>query len=208
VLDHDAHADVLTVRDAAAALTDTVDVARFGKLNEVISARADMLSATTVKVGTDAGVIIPAGAVKKPTVISAKRLDHPALPPLDPGMVNVTAPEGEGYEYTPHGQHFAQHVDVIVPFDPTLIPDGMTEKDVNTYFYNETAHRWQKLSKRSVDVGQRVIHSDSDHFTIMINAVLAVPTNPSPPVVRSDRDVVGCGRVAGGWYRPHRTAIR
>jgi RHS repeat-associated protein len=95
-------------------------------------------------------------------------------------MINVTAPKGHGFEFLPHGQKFAKPVEVLVPFDPQLIPEGMTADDVHTFYFDPVAQRWKRLERRSIDLGERVTRSTTDHFTIMIDAVLAIPKNPTP----------------------------
>lgn len=180
VLLADDRASELAGADMATATSSDPDAARFGALGTMAIGKASLIAATKIRLGTHAGLDIPAGAVAQPTKIQARRLGNPSLPPLDPGMINVTAPNGQGYEYLPHGQRFAKNVDVIVPFDPRLIPDGMSADDVHTYFYDEKAARWRKLQRSSIDLGEHVLHSATDHFTIMINAVLAVPTSPTP----------------------------
>lgn len=66
VLASDRRADVASGA-AQVATSSSVDVARFGKLGVVATGNANMLAETTVNVGSDAGVVIPAGAVVRPT---------------------------------------------------------------------------------------------------------------------------------------------
>ncbi|MBI3459699.1 hypothetical protein HY009_02015 [Candidatus Acetothermia bacterium] len=53
-----------------------------------------------------AGITIPEGALQTVTEVRIERLTVDQLPPLDPGMENVTA-GGGGYRFLPHGQQFA-----------------------------------------------------------------------------------------------------
>lgn len=71
-------------------------------------------------------------------------------------------------------------LDVTVPFDPSLIPDEMSPDYVHTFCFDTVAEHWKKLDRNSSDVGDHVVYSATDHFTIMVDAVLAVPKNPSP----------------------------
>jgi len=157
----------------------TVDAA-FGAVGEAVVVRAKKLEPTKVRLGTKVGIDVPPGAVDRATDITVKHLGDDVLPPLDPGMINVTAPKGRGYEFLPHGQQFRKAVDVVLPYDPTLVPEGMTPDDVHAYFYDPKAEHWTRLDRTAIDVGERVTHSASLHFTILINAVLTVPKNPSP----------------------------
>lgn len=163
-----------------ATLTVPTSESKFGREGQSIVATTKKLEATKVRLGTHVGVDIPVGALAKPTPITVKHLGETELPPLDPGMINVSAPKGRGYEFLPHGQRFAKKVEVVLPYDTALIPEDMKPEDVHTYYFDPKAERWQKLERVAVDVGDRVIRSSTDHYTIMIDAVLTVPKNPSP----------------------------
>jgi hypothetical protein len=56
----------------------------------------------------------------------------------------------------------------------------MKPEDVHTFFYDPVAERWKKLDRTAIDATEHVIHSSTTHFTIMVDAVLTVPKNPSP----------------------------
>src|SRR5947207_529428 len=86
------------------------------------SATASVTAVTAVRVGTDVGVDIPAGALSGTVDVTVKRLTSRDMPPLDPGLVNVTAPDANGFQFLPHGQKFLRPVDVLLPFDPALLP--------------------------------------------------------------------------------------
>ena len=89
-------------------------------------------------------------------------------------MLNVTAPKHHAFEFLPHGQRFAAPIEVVVPFDPTLLPEGMTAADVHTYFFDPVKSKWLPLPRRAIDIADHTAHSTTDHFTIMIDAVVAV----------------------------------
>lgn len=184
ILDQDLRAELERIKAAPSATASpaaaTAPEPRFAGENDSVMVRAAAGQAERIRLGTHVGVDVPAGAVSKPTDITVRHLGAAAVPPLDPGMINVTAPRGHGYEFLPHGQRFAKPVEVIVPFDPQLIPEGMSVDDVQTYYFDPGARRWRKLERRSIDLGDRVIRSATDHFTIVIDAVLAAPTNPTP----------------------------
>ncbi|MDH3976685.1 MAG: hypothetical protein OEV42_20680, partial [Deltaproteobacteria bacterium] len=120
---------------------------------------------------------IPGGAVWKNMKIKIKALKHADLAKLDPGMVNVTAPD-YGYRFTPHGTRFRKTVKLKMPYDPYLIPAGMTENDVWTFFYDEKEKSWKKLKRADIDKNAALVESETDHFTDMINAVLVTPEHP------------------------------
>lgn len=162
------------------ALTVPTPESKYGREGQTIVATTKKLEATKIRLGAHVGVDIPVGALAKPTPITVKHLGESELPPLDPGMINVTAPKGHGYEFLPHGQRFAKKVEIVLPYDATLIPEEMKPEDVHTYYFDPKAERWHKLERTAVDVGDRVVRSSTGHYTIMIDAVLTVPKNPSP----------------------------
>src|SRR5260370_8873606 len=95
-------------------------------------------------------------------------------------MINVTAPRGAGYRFTPAGQKFQAPVAITLPYETSLIPEGMTPDDVQTFFYDEDAEAWQALPRRAVDRQRQRVVSETAHFTFMINAVLVAPDHPGP----------------------------
>jgi hypothetical protein len=69
-------------------------------------------------------VIVPAGALSDATAftITKPSTTTPSFPPP-----NITA-AGVAYEFAPHGMTFLQPVTIRVPFDPALVPAGVTPK--------------------------------------------------------------------------------
>ena len=160
-------------------LSDAEKAAHFGipgqSATATVQPRAD---STSIRLGTDVGVDVPGGAVSGKLDVTVKHLAPTDLPPLDPGLVNVTAPDAHGFEFLPHGQKFQQPVDVLLPFDPALLPAGYVSDDVHTYYFDTDVQHWQRLARASVDDKQHIIHSASDHFTTMIDAVVVAPEHP------------------------------
>ncbi len=120
-------------------------------------------------------VEIGPGAVAAPTQVQATPLCD--IPPLDTGMTNVTEGPRRGYRYLPH-MTFGKSLRVTLPYDPTLIPLGLTEQDIRTFYYDEAAQVWKALEREKIDPNARKIHSLSDHFTDMIAATVTVPDHP------------------------------
>jgi len=182
LLDRGVHA-LLTAPPAAQQISSpsaTTPSSPFGNEGDSVVGLAKKLDATSIRLGTKVGVDVPIGAVAQPTKITVRHLGEDVLPPLDPGMINVTAPKHRGYELLPHGQHFAKPVEIILPYDPSLLPEGMTFDDIHAYFYDPHAKRWTQFERAAIDVGERVTRSKSLHFTIAINAVLTTPKNAAP----------------------------
>ncbi|HEU4726667.1 MAG TPA: SpvB/TcaC N-terminal domain-containing protein, partial [Kofleriaceae bacterium] len=160
-------------------LSEAEKAARYGTPGQSSTATVQSKSdSTSIRVGSDAGVDIPGGAVTGKLDVTVKHLAPTDLPPLDPGLVNVTAPDAHGFEFLPHGQQFKRPVDVLVPFDPALLPPGYVSDDVQTYYFDTEVQHWRRLARTRVDDKQRIVHSASDHFTTMIDAVVVSPEHP------------------------------
>ncbi len=163
----------------AGGMSDADKAAHYGAPGQSATGTVDPKgSMTSIRLGTDVGVDIPGAAVSGKLDVTVKHLTPVDLPPLDPGLVNVTAPDAHGFEFLPHGQKFKQPIDVLVPFDPALLPPGYVSDDVQTYYFDTDAQHWQRLSRTQVDDKQRIVHSASDHFTTMIDAVVVSPEHP------------------------------
>ena len=82
------------------------------------------------------------------------------LPPLDAGMVNVTGgfdgnSQTAGYRVNPRPGEFA----IAVPYDPSLLPQGFTEDDIQTYVYDRQYHRWVAVQRDSVNEAELLVCS-------------------------------------------------
>lgn len=88
-LDVDRAGDLLASPQARGTAATDPNETRYGKAgaSAVADARRDVT--TDIRLGTRVGINIPVGAVTHPTTIKANHLAHDALPPLDPGMINV-----------------------------------------------------------------------------------------------------------------------
>ncbi len=182
---------VVLSQDASGALDEAVrsggavnDLAErphhpwYGNEGDEATRTARRQKGAKIRLGSRVGVDIPAGAVNGPKHITVRHLGRETVPRLDPGLINVTAPRGHAYEFLPHGQRFNMPVEVLVPFDASLLPEGNAPTDVYTYYYDPKARAWERLGRAAVDLGESTVRSRTDHFTVMINAVLAVPESP------------------------------
>lgn len=83
------------------------------------------------------------------------------LPPLDAGMVNVTGSRGNvdshtaGYHVGTHPYEFV----INVPYNPSLLPQGFTEDDIQTYVYDKQYHRWVAIQRDSVNMEELLVCS-------------------------------------------------
>ncbi len=163
-----------------AAGTSSSDDAKYGKENQSSWGKVTPDKGGTVTLGTEVRFDAPAGAVSKNVLIGITHKGPEVVPPLDAGMVNVTAPHAAGYRFLPSGQQFKKQVHVTLPYDPALLPEGVPPSDVLTYFYDEKAERWVPLPRDHVNAARHRVVSLTTHFTFMINAVLVLPGHPTP----------------------------
>ena len=103
----------------------------------------------------------PLGAPPAMLATSAMmKLTPVQLPPLDAGMVNVTGGfdgngQTAGYRVNPRPGEFA----IAVPYDPSLLPQGFTEDDIQTYVYDRQYHRWIAIHRDSVNEAELLVCS-------------------------------------------------
>jgi hypothetical protein len=154
--------------------------ARFGVEDQTSWGHAEPGQAGNVKLGTDVELELPAGAVAATTSLGITRKGEGAVPPLEPGMINVTSPRHGGYRFGPRGMKFQKAVRVRLPFDERLLPEGMSAGQIQTFYFNEVADKWMPLKRVEVSYARKQIVSETDHFTFMINAVLVLPEHPGP----------------------------
>ena len=99
------------------------------------------------------------------------------IPPLDAGMVNVTAnvefkmqnAELENGGETDNnvratGYRVQSPVNnsefrIAIPYDPSLLPQGFTEDDIQTYVYDRQYHRWMAIERDSVNEVELLVYS-------------------------------------------------
>jgi len=118
-----------------------------------------------------------AGSVMQQLNISITGLRTEDMPMLDADMYNVTAQDA-GYRCLPHGEHFANGVQITIAYDSAAIPSGYGPDDIRTFYYNESTMEWVMLPVDSVDYENHCIVSTTTHFTDFINSILKTPESP------------------------------
>lgn len=74
--------------------------------------------------------------------------------------------------------NFTANVTISLPFDPAKI--DLAKSDAAVYWYDETAKKWNALSKPSVDKDQAMVSGIVNHFTkFAVFATDKQPTNPT-----------------------------
>ncbi|MEH0152860.1 SpvB/TcaC N-terminal domain-containing protein [Limibacter armeniacum] len=140
----------------------------------------------------------PKGAVKKETTLSVTTLRQVDLPPLDAGMVNVTA-GADGFRFLPHGTLFDSAVSIKMAYDTERLPQGFSDEEIRTYFFDESAHHWVPLERDTVLAMSTEVFSKTMHFTDMINAVIQLPESPETAAYNSTsiKDIKAANPAAG-----------
>ncbi|HET9495728.1 MAG TPA: SpvB/TcaC N-terminal domain-containing protein [Chloroflexia bacterium] len=135
--------------------------------------------ATTVS-NDDASLVIGTDVLTASTVLTITPLRGGDVPALHQGMTNVTNGPRCGYRFEPHPARFAAKMQVSIPYNRGLIPPGLTEHDIKTFYFDDVSGSWKELERVRVDTQGRRVISLTDHFTNMINATVAVPDHPQP----------------------------
>lgn len=127
---------------------------------------------------------LQSGSLNSSTSLSVTTLRDIDIPALDAGMVNITA-NHYGYRFLPHGTQFKKEGKLSIPFDATKIPDGYTEKDIRTYYFDEQTHHWVAINSDTLLASTSEIVSRVAHFTDYINAIVKVPESPEAEAYNS-----------------------
>lgn len=121
---------------------------------------------------------VPADALGGTTDVGITPLGADDLAALDTGMTNVTKGPRKGYRFTPTPMKFMAKLKVTLPYNKSLIPPGLTEDDVRTFWFDAQAGRWKPLELVAIDKAAQTVTSATDHFTDVINATVTVPDHP------------------------------
>jgi RHS repeat-associated protein len=118
---------------------------------------------------------VSSGDQEKAGDIQVVQLSDRDLPSLATGMVNVTGKKIRGYRFLPHHSKFKKKMTIKLPYEKSMLPAGKKDKDVKTYYFNDTINRWMPVELDHIDSGNQAVYSLTDHFTDFINATIVVP---------------------------------
>lgn len=119
---------------------------------------------------------IPAGAVERDTRISIRPLVAEQVPAMTSRVSNVS-PGQRGFRFGPHGLKFKKPVKLTLPYDSAAFAQGVTEREVFAFYYDEPLQSWQRIGRYDT-ARAGVLTSLTDHFTDFITGVLAMPDAP------------------------------
>ncbi|MDP4276589.1 MAG: toxin TcdB middle/N-terminal domain-containing protein, partial [Bacteroidota bacterium] len=125
----------------------------------------------------NAALLVDRGAMKRTQKLSLTSLRGVDIPAMDLGLDNVTD-ENVGFRFLPHGEHFSKAATVALKYDRTKIPDGYTENDIRTFYFDASTKHWVALGRDSVNKALCMVYSKTTHFTDMINGVIKAPESP------------------------------
>jgi hypothetical protein len=92
-----------------------------------------------------------AGALSTSMQLSVNPLRYEDMAPLEPDMVNVTS-GNNGYRFLPHGMKFNKNVMVQIGYDTSKIPEGYSDEDIRTYYFDESTSHWTPLDLDTIDI--------------------------------------------------------
>lgn len=121
---------------------------------------------------------VPAGCMKKTGILSVSGLLAEDLPSIPDEITNVTSERYAGYRFLPHGMLFDSTALISMAYDKSLIPEGFTDEDIYTFYFDENEKIWKTLQRDSIDKSMGLIVSRTLHFTDMINGIIKIPESP------------------------------
>lgn len=113
----------------------------------VIDVPTEVIGSTTVRVAgatvvaDDVKIVVPNGAVSADTDVVIQRLNAPFH--MDDGAAAGSdaldaRPIGPAYDLGPAGTQFGQPVDVTLPYDASIVPDGTDPRQIVVAYYTGT----------------------------------------------------------------------
>lgn len=137
----------------------------------------------------NAKLMVGSSALKATQKLSLTALRGVDVPALDLGLTNVTE-MNSGFRFLPHGEHFSKPASIAIKYDRTKIPEGYTENDIRTFYFDPKSKHWVALERDSLDKELCMVVSKTTHFTDMINGVIKAPESPETqgftPTMMSD----------------------
>ena len=125
-------------------------------------------------------IFIPPNSLDHPFEIRVERVTEDEVPPLLPGMINVTL-DGGGYRILPENLKLKEKATVQLPLRENLIgQDGNLNANVQTFIWVEPHKTWVPLNNLGVNQKSSRTVSQTGDFGTMINGILTSPESPSP----------------------------
>lgn len=132
-----------------------------------------------------ASLVVPAGALAATTSLTLCSQSAPSLA--------GASPIGPEFQAGPEGQTFFAPVDVVLPFDSTLLPVGAASNGIQVRMAPQGTSSFQAMQS-VVDLPNGVVHARTTHFTQFVPG-----ETPSPVVITSPGSTLPSA-IAGASY--------
>ncbi|WP_027879247.1 SpvB/TcaC N-terminal domain-containing protein [Mesoflavibacter zeaxanthinifaciens] len=97
------------------------------------------------------------------------------LRPVNSDVVNVTSGQFLGYRLKTLIKNDSADFELQLKYDKSKIPDGYTDKDVRTFFFDKEKREWVTLPVENLDYENSVVVTKYNGDTDYINGVIKVP---------------------------------
>lgn len=123
---------------------------------------------------------------KKHAIAEVRLID---IPQFESSFINVTKNK-TAYRVTNLKVKDSTAFKLFMEYDATLIPNGYTEKDIQTFHFDADYKKWIPVEKDSMMVSDNVIVALSDKDGDYVNGIIQVPESPQTssytPTMMSD----------------------
>jgi hypothetical protein len=145
---------------------------------------------------TDAGLLIfvPAGAIAQGQTVLLTISPDSSAPQPD----NTDALVGQAYVLGPTGTSFAKSVTVIMPIDPTTLPDGKTIGDVVIFTTTDQGQSGDYSPMPTAPFANSYsVSALTDHFSRFVPAIPSQPINFGSGSTGGTGGSTGCSTTGG-----------
>jgi hypothetical protein len=136
----------------------------------------------TLTHSSGARIVVPVGALPASTRLTLTAIQAPAESVLS------ATPLGRGFEAGPEGQTFLKPVEIALPFDPTLVRPNTDATTAQVRMAPHGSTDFVALDSK-VDIAERVIRTQTVHFTQFVPAQSPNPVFITTPSLLPDATV-------------------
>lgn len=112
----------------------------------------------------------------KNTQVTIEQLRKTDLAPLESGMINVTKGK-TGYRVA-SSTSLGLTTTIELQYDTQLIPDGYSEKDIKTFYFDHKQKTWVPTHFECLDEQSKIVISNTTQQTDYINGIIQSPESP------------------------------
>ncbi len=183
---------VYSAKSITANFVSTTDVPVSEQITEDITGKINsygvlMETVTVTSSYGDAVVEVPAGTMALDA--GGNALSQITWQPAEPAPVPAGSNVIVVADFGPDGATFDPHIIVTMTYDPSALPDGVTEEDLVLAYYDAESGEWVELANIVVDTENHTVSGTVSHFTqfavlgqaVEEEPVVAPTTEPTPP---------------------------